>query len=113
MSLYAHLNKLRSDGTHLMLLEERISGGKNDYDVGVSEEKIQETMDQLGWDDEAKNKKRGFIGEGRQKVDIMVRKELPHLPWETAEINGETFFVQSPEELIFEKMSGLIDPGRN
>lgn len=113
MSMYATLNELRSgqEGGQLLILEQRITGGKNDYDVGVHPEYLNQVMGDLGWDDEAKNLQRGTVGDGKEMVDLMGRRELPHFPWRETEIGGEKILVQSPEEMIFEKMGALIEPG--
>jgi len=111
MGMYATLNELRSNGQQLMLLEQRISGGKNDYDIGMRPNELQETMVNFGWNEESKKLERGKIGDGGQMIDIMSRKELTHFPWYQAEVGGQKILVQTPEEMIFEKMSALIKPG--
>ena len=111
MGMYATLNELRSDGQQLMILEQRIAGGKNDYDIGVRPDALATTMSNFSWNPEAQKLQRGYVGESRQMVDLMGRGELPHFPWRETNINGATFFVQSPEEMIFEKMTALINPG--
>ncbi len=111
MGMYATLNELRSDGQQLMILEQRIAGGKNDYDIGVRPEALATAMSSFAWNPEAQKLQRGYVGEGRQMVDLMGRGELLHFPWRETNINGVTFFVQSPEEMIFEKMTALINPG--
>ena len=113
MSMYATLNELRSkqEGGQLLILEQRITGGKNDYDVGVYPESLNQSMDDFGWDSEAKKLQRGTVGNGKEMVDLMGRRELPHFPWRETDIGGEKILVQSPEEMIFEKMGALIEPG--
>ncbi|PJB50016.1 MAG: hypothetical protein CO102_02245 [Candidatus Brennerbacteria bacterium CG_4_9_14_3_um_filter_43_9] len=111
MSMYATLNELRADGNQLMILEQRIEGGKNDYDVGVSPESLIQVMGSFEWNGEAKHLQRGHVGGGREMVDIMARRELTLFPWRETEIDGNRFFVQSAEEMIFEKMGALINPG--
>ncbi len=111
MGMYAILNELRANGTQLMILEQRIEGGKNDYDVGVSPEFLVQVMDSFEWNDKAKHLQRGYVGGGSEMVDIMARRELTRLPWKETEIDGNRFLVQSAEEMIFEKMGALINPG--
>jgi len=110
MGMYATLNELRADGNQLVILEQRIEGGKNDYDVGVRPEALGQVMDSFGWGDEAKRLQRGYVGEGREMVDIMARRELTHFPWRETEINSNRFLVQLAEEMIFEKIGALINP---
>lgn len=111
MSMYATLNELRAEGEQLLILEQRIAGGKNDYDVGVHPESLDQIMDSLGWSSKEKSFQRGAIGNSREMVDMIAKRELAHFPWRETEINGEKFLVQSPEEMIFEKMEALINPG--
>ena len=113
MSMYATLNELRSEreGVQLLILEQRIAGGKNDYDVGVHPECLNQVMDDFGWGNEAKKLQRGAIGDSKEAVDLIGRRELLNFPWRETEIKGEKIIVQSPEEMIFEKMGALIKPG--
>ena len=112
MGMYATLNESREqEGGQLLILEQRIAGGKKDYDVGVHPESLNRVMDDFGWDSEAKKLQRGTIGGGKEMIDLMGRRELPHFPWRETEINGEKILVQSPEEMIFGKIEALINPG--
>lgn len=113
MGMYATLNELRAGGNQLMLLEQRIGGGKNDYDIGVKPEVLTQVMTSFGWTQEAQKIQRGFVGKDSQMVDLMGRKELPHFPWRESNIEGINFYVQTPEEMIFEKISALVNPGKN
>lgn len=115
MGMYATLNELRSrQGVQqLLILEQRIAGGKNDYDIGVHPESLNKSMDDFGWDDNAKRIQRGTVGGGEEMVDLMGRLELPHFPWRQTEVSGEKILVQSPEEMIFEKMGALINSDVN
>jgi len=110
MGMYLTLNKLRENGKELMLLEQRISGGKNDFDVGVHEGELKTTMDDFSWDDESSQLQRGKVGNGDQMIDIMARNELPSFPWCQVEIEGTKCLVQTPEEMIFEKIDALVNP---
>lgn len=111
MGMYITLDELRSDGSQLMLLEQRIASGRNDYDIGVHPETATAVMTDFGWDEERQRLNRGYIGEGWQMVDLLSRRELPHFPWRHTEVTGIPTSVQAPEEMIFEKMSALINPG--
>jgi len=111
MGMYITLNELRPDGSQLMLLEQRIASGKNDYDIGVHPETATAVMTDFGWDEERQKLNRGYVGEGRQMIDLLSRRELLHFPWRQAEIAGVPTSIQAPEEMIFEKMSALISPG--
>lgn len=86
MSMYATLNELRGNGQQLMLLEQRISGGKNDYDVGTNPNELQSTMLDLNWDEESRRLERGRVAEGGYMIDIMSRRELQHFPWRETEV---------------------------
>lgn len=110
MSMYATLNELKTDGEGLMLLEQRISGGKNDYDIGVRPEELNETMTSFGWSEDTKKLQRGKVGNGSQMIDMMGRNERPHFPWRQTEVVGQECFVQTPEEMVFEKISALVNP---
>ena len=110
MAMYPLLSELRVNGRELMILEQRISGGKSDMDIGVAGEEVASVMEDFGWDDVAKGKKRGFIAEGNLMVDVLSRKEKPHFPCQKVLVNGKEVQVQSPEEMIFEKMSALLNP---
>ena len=111
MGMYTTLNELRVNGGELMILEQRIASGKNDYDIGIHPETAKEVMTEFGWDEERQRLNRGYISEGHQMVDLLSRRELPNFPWRQTEINGVKTFVQQPEEMIFEKMRALINPG--
>ncbi len=111
MGMYARLNELRQNGSQLMILEQRIAGGKNDYDVGFHPEDLPKAMSDFGWDEQTKQLGRGYVGKDYQMVDTMARTELPHFQWQATEINNTTLLVQTPEEMVFEKMNALINPG--
>jgi hypothetical protein len=109
--MYLLLNQLRNEGENLMILEERIAGGKNDFDIGFHKSDVQKAMTDFGWDEKTKELMRGHVGESKEMVDVMTRTELPHFPWQSVEINGRRILVPTAEEMIFEKMQVLIDPG--
>jgi hypothetical protein len=111
IGMYATINELRENDTRLKLLEQRISGGKNDYDIGVHPDKLQSIMSDFGWSKDTKKLQRGRVGDGSQMIDIMGRGELPHFPWRQTEVAGRKILVQAPEEMIFEKMTAFINPG--
>lgn len=108
--MYSLLSELRVNGRELMILEQRISGGKNDMDIGVAEEEIASIMEDFGWDDVDKGEKRGLVTEGSLMVDVLSRKEKPHFPCQKVSVNGREVQAQSPEEMIFEKLSALLNP---
>ena len=107
MGMYARLNELQ-DGEPLMILEQRIAGGKNDYDFGASPENFEEIMTDFEWSSDNREKRRGFIGSQKQMVDLLPRVELPHFAWESIKLDGQAVNVQSAEEMIFEKMTILL-----
>ena len=110
MGMYVTLNELRKNNQKLILLEQRISGGKNDYDIGVRPDELQSTMSDFGWNEESKKLQRGKVENGGQMIDIMSRKELLHFPWRQTEVENQKIFVQTPEEMIFEKINAYINP---
>lgn len=71
--MYATLNELRSEQEvrRLLILEQRIAGGKNDYDIGVHPESLNKSMIDFGWDIGAKKILRGTVGGGEEMVDLM------------------------------------------
>lgn len=114
IAMYTLLNELREKNPQvgdLMLLEQRIAGGKNDFDVCVERGKKQKVMDEFGWDREQQSLTRGHIDSGRQMVDFMERLEKPEFPWREVKLKGETILVQNPEEMIFSKIDALVNPG--
>jgi len=110
MGMYATINELRRSNQQLMLLEQRISGGKNDYDIGVHPDKLRSIMSDFDWGEKTKKLQRGRVGDGSQMIDIMGRGELPHFPWRQTEVAGRKILVQAPEEMIFEKITAFVNP---
>lgn len=114
IAMYALLNEMQQENPdvgELMLLEQRISGGKNDFDVCIPLGKKAQVMREFEWNEERTSKGRGHVGSGRQMVDLMERTETDEFPWQSVSLNGETILVQSPEELIFSKVHLLVRPG--
>jgi hypothetical protein len=109
--MYLLLNQLRGEGKELMILEERIAGGKNDLDVGFDGSDRDKAMSDFGWDEESKKLGRGYIGNNKEMIDVMTYRELPHFPWQEVGDGDKKVLVPSAEEMIFNKMQGLIDPG--
>ena len=111
MGMYATVNEIRKSGQQLTLLEQRISKGKNDLDIGVSPDELQSTMLDFGWSEETRKLQRGKVSGSSLMIDIMSRRKFPHFPWHQSEVMGQKIFVQSPEEMIFEKIAALVNPG--
>ena len=114
IAMYTLLNEMREKNPQvgdLMLLEQRIAGGKNDFDVCVERGKKKKVMDEFGWDSEQQALTRGHIGSGTHMVDFMERLEKPDFPWCAVELKGTTILVQNPEEMIFSKIDALVNPG--
>ena len=114
IAMYTLLNELREKNPQvgdLMLLEQRIAGGKNDFDVCVERGKKQKVMDEFGWNSEQQALTRGHIDAERQMIDFIELQEKPDFPWRTVELKGETILVQNPEEMIFNKIDALVNPG--
>lgn len=114
IAMYTLLNELREKNPQvgdLMLLEQRIAGGKNDFDVCVEPGKKHKVMNEFGWGSEQQSLTRGHIDSGKQMVDLMERQEKPDFPWRTVELKGKTILVQNPEEMIFSKIDALVNPG--
>ncbi len=113
MGLYLSLNEVRQDNERFTLVDQRISGGKNDYDIGVHPEDLSITMSDFNWDEQTQALQRGKVGQNNQMVDLMGRRELEHFSWREVQIGDKLYHVQTPEEMIFEKMNGLVNPGLN
>jgi len=115
IGMYLLMNEMSSqqeDVTSLMILEQRIAGGKNDFDIGLSpESKVKVMQDDFGWDKGTRNLQRGYVGDGRQMVDVLEKTESDSFPYVEVSIGNERALVQHPEEALFEKMHALIDPG--
>ncbi|MDZ4209678.1 MAG: hypothetical protein U1C56_00705, partial [Candidatus Curtissbacteria bacterium] len=114
IGMYALLNEMREENPQvgdLLLLEQRIAGGKNDFDVCVTQGKKQAVMQEFGWNENQQKDNRGHIDSGKQMVDLMERQEKPEFPWQVAKLEGENVYVQNPEEMVFEKTKALVDPG--
>jgi hypothetical protein len=109
--MYLLLNQLRDGGKNLMILEERIAGGKNDLDIGFDRSNRDKAMSDFGWGDESKKLGRGYVGNNEEMIDVMTRRELPHFPWQEVGEGDKKVFVPSAEEMMFDKIRGLIDPG--
>ncbi|GEM_PF-2967509 len=114
IGMYLMFNELRGEGRELMALEQRIAGGKNDTDVTVSAADRDRLMNDLDFDEESKAKMRGGVaGAKHAMVDIQTREPLPSFPAQTIEYQGQEIKVQSPEQMIFDKIRALTDPGRD
>lgn len=114
IGMYTLLNEMKQNNPQvgdLMLLEQRIAGGKNDFDVCVEQGKKQAVMQEFGWDKRHIELGRGIVGTGKQMVDMMERQEKPDFPWQAVTLNGETVYVQNPEEMLFSKINALVNPG--
>lgn len=109
--MYAYIQEIREGEGTLPIIEKRIGGGKNDFDVGVAGDKISKTMAEFGWSEVDIEKQRGYIEGGKEKIDLMSRQELPSFPWQKHEIKGQEVYTLSPEEMIFEKMNALMSHG--
>jgi len=113
IGMYALLNEMKQNNPQvgdLMLLEQRIAGGKNDFDVCVAQGKKQSVMQEFGWDKRHIELGRGIVGTGKQMVDMMERQKKPDFPWQAVTLNGETVYVQNPEEMLFSKINALVNP---
>jgi len=112
MAMHVLVAGLPPEDEELAIQIQRLGSSKADLDALFSTKVEAEVMDAFGWNDEAKGKKRDFIDGKGLKVDVLGVTEN-HLPWEKVTLkNGKEIFVQSPFEMIFEKMQGLIDPGK-
>lgn len=104
VAMYALLNELRSNNQvqNLMMLEQRIAGGKNDFDVAFLPDDVEGAMNDFGWDEKAKSDRRSVfnLAEGEAMIDVLGRAQLPNFPWVSVP-------VVSPMEGIFERMSIL------
>ncbi len=88
------------------VLNQRVKGGKNDFDIAIREERKLAVMeDKLGFDEDAVSKQRGVVG--NHMVDIQVRPSIKDFPYKEVDLGGEKVLVQNPIEGIFERMSAL------
>lgn len=114
VAMYVLLNELRDidSAKELMVLEQRISGGKNDFDVSVPPESVSSLMEDLHFSDDDKTKQRSVISlkSGRAMVDVLGRAELPGLPWVDVRVGNTLVPVVGAMEGIFERMSILAEP---
>ena len=112
MGMYPLLNELKDLDEKvgdLAILEQRVSGGKNDVDVAFLPGKIRKVMlEDFGWDSEAVSKQRGKLEGYDATLDIMERGELEHFPWREVTLGNETFFVQNPREAVCEKINAFL-----
>lgn len=112
MGMYPLLNELKESNEKLddlAILEQRVSGGKNDIDVAFLPGKMGRVMlEDFGWDSEAISKQRGHLERSETTLDIMEREELEHFPWREVALGNETFFVQNPREAVCEKINAFI-----
>ncbi|MBU1132838.1 hypothetical protein KKG08_01035 [Patescibacteria group bacterium] len=112
MGMYPLLNELKDLDEKvgdLAILEQRVSGGKNDVDVAFLPGKTRKVMlEDFGWDSEAVSKQRGELEGYDATLDIMERDELEYFPWREVTLGNETFFVQNPREAICEKINAFL-----
>jgi len=88
------------------VLNQRVKGGKNDFDIAIREErKLPVMRDKLGFDEDAISKQRGIVG--NHMVDIQVRPQIKDFPYKEVNLGEEKVLVQNPIEGIFERMSAL------
>lgn len=116
MGMYILLHELKKQGEPLMILEQRISGGKNDCDIGVDDDDFEKIMDDFGWNTKAKELHRGKLPPNTQIVDLMKRKHLSRFPWKEIRIGNSKCLVVNPEEMIFgsenkENITRLLSSG--
>ena len=113
VAMYALLNDLKSHNQvqNLMMLEQRIAGGKNDFDVAFNPDEVEGAMNDFGWNEQEKANRRSVFGlaHGKAMVDISGRVQLPSFPWVHVDVNGVSVLVVNPMEGILERMSILSD----
>lgn len=114
VAMYALLNTLREQDhvRDLSVLEQRVAGGKNDFDVAFQPESVAIVMVELGFSTEEKKDRRAVFPliHGGAMIDILGRNQLPHFPWEIVDINGVQVPVVGAFEGILERMNILADP---
>lgn len=112
MSMYALWNDLMERKPNIdikRILNQRVKGGKNDFDIAITEERKEVVMtEKLKFDEDSKAKQRGVIG--NHMVDILVRPVIKDFPYKEVELGGQKVLVQNPIEGIFERMSALAYP---
>jgi len=113
VAMYALLNDLKSHNQvqNLTMLEQRIAGGKNDFDVAFNPDEVEGAMNDFGWNEQEKANRRSVFGlaHGKAMVDISGRVQLPSFPWVHVDVNGVSVLVVNPMEGILERMSILSD----
>lgn len=112
MSMYALWNDLMARKPEIdikRVLNQRVKGGKNDFDIAITEDRKEVVMtEKLKFDEDAKVKQRGVIG--NHMVDIQVRPVTSDFPHKEVQLGEQKVFVQNPIEGLFERMSALAYP---
>jgi len=89
-------------------LNERIRGGKNDYDLILESGREDIVMQKLGFSDSDMNRRRGFVA--NHMVDILSCSEKRSFPNKKVVVGGQEFYVQNPYDSLLEKLTALAYP---
>lgn len=91
------------------ILNQRIRGGKNDYDLTLELGRKNIVMkDKLGFKNSEIQKERGKVA--NQMIDVLSRPEKKNFPNREISIGEQEFDVQNPYDSLFEKLSALAYP---
>lgn len=108
-SLWHDLMERKPDIDIKRILNQRIKGGKNDFDIAITEDRKEIVMtEKLKFDEDAKGKQRGVISD--YMVDILVRPVIKGFPNTEISLGEHKVFTQNPVVGIFERMSALAYP---
>ncbi len=89
-------------------LNERIRGGKNDYDLMLESGRDDIVMQKLGFSDSDIKRRRGFVA--NHMVDVLGCSEKRSFPNKEVVVGGQEFYVQNPYDSLFEKLTALAYP---
>ncbi|HHX99708.1 TPA: hypothetical protein GX533_03500 [Candidatus Dojkabacteria bacterium] len=111
MAMYLLWNNLMKEDSSIDIkdrLNERIRGGKNDYDLMLESGRKNSVMEKLGFKDSDMKLERGLVA--NHMVDILHRPEKRSFPNEKIIIKEQEFYVQNPYDSLFEKLTALAYP---
>ena len=111
MAMYLLWDNLMKEDSRVDIkdrLNERIRGGKNDYDLTVESGREDIIMGKLGFSDSDMELKRGVVA--NHMIDILSRPEKRSFLNEKIVIDGQEFYVQNPYDSLFEKLTALAYP---
>lgn len=111
MAMYLLWDNLKKEDNSIDItdrLNERIRGGKNDYDLILESGREDIVMQKLGFSDSDMSRRRGFVG--NHMVDVLGCSEKRSFPNKEVVVGGQEFYVQNPYDSLFEKLTALAYP---